>query len=110
MLPNIIPVNHNFFPFEIGSFKRNILHDLLHHCMEPAGPNILGDLINPFGDLGYFLDGFFREVNFHAFGGQKSFILFDQSILGLGQNPDEILPGERRQFHSYGKPSLQLGN
>ena len=37
------------------------------------------------------LDRVFGELEVHAFGFEQRFVLFDQRVLGLGQNAHEIV-------------------
>ena len=49
-----------------------------------------------------------REIQFHAFGVEQRDVLFDQRVLGLGEDAHEIGLGERREFDANRQAPLKF--
>ena len=49
------------------------------------------------------------KVDLHALGGEQGAILLGQARLGVGEDADEILLGQRLQLDPDRQPALELG-
>src|SRR4051794_15042908 len=75
---------------QVRGVEADILHELLHDRLEPAGADVLGILVHPEGDVGHGVDRVIGEGEIHALGFQQRGVLADQGIAGLAEDADEI--------------------
>ncbi len=78
--------------------------------MQPPGTDVFRVLVDSGCKAGDFLDSVIEEGQLDAFRFEQRDILFDQSILRFGQNPNEILDRQRIQFNANRETALKLGN
>ena len=62
------------------------------------------------GELGHLAQGFGRELEADAFGLEQRGVLLGERRLGLGEDAQEVLNGERLQLDADGEAALQLGD
>lgn len=75
-------VGRSFFLF--GEFEHDVHHDLFDDAAESASPDALG-----VGFLGDGLQGRFGELQFALFHPKEGLVLFDESVLGFGEDFDQ---------------------
>ena len=77
--------------FDDGGVGGNVVHDLrenpFHHSPQAASADVAGN-----GLIGDGLQSLRRELQIHVIILQQFLILLDQGVLGLLQNPHQILP------------------
>src|SRR5262245_15055282 len=76
--------------------------------MEATGADVLRTFIHGYGDRGDLANGIIGEGYLHTFGLKQCLILLGQSILGLLQDADKILPAKRVELNANGKAALEL--
>ena len=97
-------------PAHLGRVEGQVFHQAFNHGVQAPRPDVLGPLVDGRGDLGDLLDRVRGERERDVLGVQQGDVLGQQSILGLGQNADEVRVGERFQFDPDRETALEFGN
>src|SRR3989344_3242877 len=103
-------VDDHLLLLQLGRLERHGVQEPLHHGEEPAGADVLGPVVRHHRDRRDLLDRVGREREVHALGREHRDVLADQRVFRLGQDPDEVLLGQRFELHAQREPPLQLGN
>src|SRR5260370_211141 len=103
-------VHLELLSFLCGSVKADLVEHALHNRMQTSGADVFCAFVHAKRKARDFFERFGRELQLHAFGFEQRDILPGQRGLGLGQDADEVLHGERLQFHAYGEAALQFWN
>ena len=78
--------------------------------METPRADVFCSFIHTEGEVGDLFQRLWSECQLHTFGFEQRGVLFYKRRLGLGENLDEVVHGERLQFYANGEASLQFGN
>src|SRR6266404_5945560 len=90
LLVHVGGVDLNIFLLEVGGFEGELVENFFEDGMQAAGANVFGLLIDNGRELGDGVDGVVGDVQLYAFGFEQRDVLLDQSILGFGEDADEI--------------------
>src|SRR3546814_307968 len=98
---------HRLAPALLG-IEADVLQYLLHHGLEAAGADILDLAVYLGGDAGDGAHAVVGEVHRDALGGDQRRILLGEARVGLLEDADEVLLGERLQLDTDGKAALEF--
>ena len=95
---------------ELGRLERQIVEHALHDRVQPAGADVLHARVHQRRDARDLGDRVGADVERHLLRREQRRVLLGQRVLGLGQDADEVLIGQRLQLDADGEPPLQLGD
>src|SRR3546814_4766811 len=93
----------------ISDWSSDVCSSDLHHGLEAAGADILDLAVYLGGDAGDGAHAVVGEVHRDALGGDQRRILLGEARVGLLEDADEVLLGERLQLDTDGKAALEFG-
>ena len=68
------------------------------------------DVVDARGEVGDAADRARRERHVEVLGAEQRHVLLDQRVARLGQDADEVVPGQRLELDANREPALQLGD
>src|SRR5262249_5223611 len=84
---------HNLF-LQVRPFERDFVEQALHDGVEPARADVFRLLVYGRRELCNFHYGVIRKGNLDSFGFEQRRVLFDERVLRLAQNLDEVIHGQ----------------
>ncbi len=109
LLVDIGLIDHQRLAAAIFRLEAHILQQLFHDGLQAAGADILDLAVHLGRDLRDRADAFGRQVDRYFLGRQQRALLRIKAGLGVGQDRDEILLGQRLQFHADRQAALKFG-
>src|ERR1035438_3932160 len=95
---------------DVGSEEAYIFKYTLHDGVKAAGTDVFCLLVHLEGELGHLAQCLGSELEAYAFGLKQRGVLLGERGLGLGENAQEIVYGERLQLNANGEAALQFGD
>src|SRR5262249_27829108 len=110
LLANISRIYFDVFLFQIRAVKGHVFQKFLENRVKAASADVFGGLIHPSCKIRDLLKRLLVELQLSPFGVQQRLILFDQRVLRLLQNANEVFLAERLELHTNREAPLQLWN
>src|SRR5215472_2310125 len=107
---DVLDLDANGAPRVLGAREGNFLEESLQDRVEAPGTDVLQGSIDPFRVTRDLANGLFRKLKIDVLRSQQRRVLLEQSILGLGQNPNEVLLSQGIELDPYRKAALKLRN
>src|SRR5712691_2622191 len=109
-LANVVGIHVDLLPFSFRSVEADLIEHSFHDGMQTPRADVFCSFIHTEGEVGDLFQRLWSECQLHTFGFEQRGVLFYKRRLGLGENLDEVVHGERLQFYANGEASLQFGN
>src|SRR5690349_15403818 len=94
----------------LGGAVAQLLEQGLEDRVQAPGSDVLGPLVRLGRVLGDRVDGVLGEAELDALGGEERHVLAGERVLGLGEDPDEVLLLEGLELDADREAALELGD
>src|SRR5262249_154526 len=107
---DVLGVYDELLAFFVRGLKADFVEHALHDGMEAAGADVFSAFVHAEREVRDFFERVGGEFEFHALGFQQGGVLLGERRLGLGEDLDEVIHGERLQLDPDGEAALKFGN
>src|SRR2546426_8563249 len=109
-LADVCSVDQYLPATHLGRVERDLVEQALHHRVEAPCTDVLGPLVHLGRDARDLGDGVVAEDELHALGVEERRVLTGERVLGLREDADEVVLGERLELHADREAALELGD
>jgi hypothetical protein len=92
-----------------GNVEADLVEHALHDGVQAARADVLGRLVDRKANCAISSRAPRGELELQAFGLEQRRVLLGQRRLGLGEDAQEVVDGQRLQLDADGEAALQLG-
>src|SRR5688572_21064703 len=108
-LADVSRIDRHGLALAVFGLEAQVLEQLLHHRLQPAGADVLDALVDLRGDLGDLADRVGGDLERDLLGADQRLVLLDEVGAGVAEDGDEVLLGQRLELDADRQAALELG-